>query len=110
MKLLKENYQYLLTVLLFSFLLWIGWILVCDEAQLFQNASGSNSEEALCQILEITDEDQIISNLGDMYYLEQRFEFKAKILRGPHKGEVINAEQIIDNVSSLGVQPVEIGD
>ena len=110
MKLLKENYQYLLTVLLFSFLLWIGWMLVCDEAQLFQNASGSNSEEALCQILEITDEDQIISNLGDMYYLEQHFEFKAKILRGPHKGEVINAEQIIDNVSTLGVQPVEIGD
>lgn len=110
MKLSKNTYQYILTVFLSCLLLWLGWMSVKNEAHLFQNTSGSDSEEALCRVLEITDDDQTISNLGDMYYLEQRIEFDAEILRGPHKGEIISAEQLIDNVSTLGVQPVEVGD
>ena len=110
MKLSKNTYQYILTVFLSCLLLWLGWMSVKNEAHLFQNTSGSDSEEALCRVLEITDDDQTISNLGDMYYLEQRIEFDAEILRGPHKGEIISAEQLIDNVSTLGVQPVESGD
>lgn len=110
MKLSKNTYQYILTVFLSCLLLWLGWMSVKNEAHLFQNTSGSDSEEALCRVLEITDDDQTISNLGDMYYLEQRIEFDAEILRGPHKGEIISAEQLIDNVSTLGVQPVEAGD
>ena len=110
MKLSKNTYQYILTVFLSCLLLWLGWMSVKNEAHLFQNTSGSDSEEALCRVLEITDDDQTISNLGDMYYLEQRIEFDAEILRGPRKGEIISAEQLIDNVSTLGVQPVEVGD
>ena len=110
MKLSKNTYQYILTVFLSCLLLWLGWMSVKNDAHLFQNTSGSDSEEALCRVLEITDDDQTISNLGDMYYLEQRIEFDAEILRGPHKGEIISAEQLIDNVSTLGVQPVEVGD
>ena len=110
MKLSKNTYQYILTVFLSCLLLWLGWMSVKNEAHLFQNTSGSDSEEALCRVLEITDDDQTISNLGDMYYLEQRIEFDAEILRGPRKGEIISAEQLIDNVSTLGVQPVESGD
>ncbi len=110
MKATKELLRNFLTVFLASLLLWLGWLSVKNNAQLFQNTSGSSSEEALCRVLEITDEDQTISNLGDMYYLEQRIEFDAVILRGPHKGEIISAQQLIDNVSTLGVQPVEIGD
>ena len=110
MKLSKNTYQYILTVFLSCLLLWLGWMSVKNDAHLFQNTSGSDSEEALCRVLEITDDDQTISNLGDMYYLEQRIEFDAEILRGPHKGEIISAEQLIDNVSTLGVQPVEAGD
>lgn len=110
MKLSKNTYQYILTVFLSCLLLWLGWMSVKNDAHLFQNTSGSDSEEALCRVLEITDDDQTISNLGDMYYLEQRIEFDAEILRGPRKGEIISAEQLIDNVSTLGVQPVEVGD
>ncbi len=110
MKLSKNTYQYILTVFLSCLLLWLGWMSVKNDAHLFQNTSGIDSEEALCRVLEITDDDQTISNLGDMYYLEQRIEFDAEILRGPHKGEIISAEQLIDNVSTLGVQPVEVGD
>ena len=110
MKLSKNTYQYILTVFLSCLLLWLGWMSIKNEAHLFQNTSGSDSEEALCRVLEITDDDQTISNLGDMYYLEQRIKFDAEILRGPHKGEIISAEQLIDNVSTLGVQPVEAGD
>lgn len=110
MKLSKNTYQYILTVFLSCLLLWLGWMSVKNDAHLFQNTSGSDSEEALCRVLEITDDDQTISNLGDMYYLEQRIEFDAEILRGLRKGEIISAEQLIDNVSTLGVQPVESGD
>ena len=106
----KETFRYFLTVLVCSLLLWLGWLSVKNDALLFQNTSGSSSEEVLCQVLEITDEDQIISNLGNMYYLEQKITFDAKILRGERKGDIIPVLQLIDNVSTLGVQPVEIGD
>lgn len=104
------NIQYILTIFISALLLWLGWLFVRDDALLFQNTSGSTSEEVLCQVLEITDDDQIISNLGDMYYLEQRFEFDAKILRGERKGQIISVVQLIDNVTTFGVEPVEIGD
>ncbi len=106
----KENLRYIFTVVLSALILWFGWLCVKDDALLFQNTSGSSSEEVLCQVLEITDDDQIISNLGDMYYLEQNIQFDAEILRGERKGKIIPVSQMIDNVSNLGIQPVEVGD
>lgn len=110
MKRYKELLQYSLTVLLSVLFLILGWLLVQDKAALFQNTSGSNSEEVLCQVLEITDDDQTIGALGDMYYLERKIEFDAQILRGSRKGQIISVVQQIDNVTTLGVEAVEIGD
>lgn len=110
MKRNQTSIQYILTILVCALLLWLGWLFVWDDALLFQNTSGSASEEVLCQVLEITDDDQTISNLGDMYYLEQRFEFDAQILRGERKGQIISVVQLIDNVTTFGVEPVDVGD
>ncbi len=106
----KERCLYLLTVLLSVLLLVLGWNFVKDDARLFQNTSGSSGEEVLCRVLEITDDDQSISSLGDMYYLERSIDFDAQILNGVRKGEVISVTQLIDNVSTIGVIPVKAGD
>ncbi len=106
----KETVRYLLTVFLSALILWLGWLYVKNGAEMFQNTSGDLGEEVICQVLAITDDDQKVSALGDMYYLERFIEFDAKIIRGNRKGELISATQTIDNISTLGVQPVEKGD
>ncbi len=106
----KERLLYLATVLISVLLLILGWNIVKKDAKLFQNTSGSAGEEVLCRVVEITDDDQSISSLGDMYYLERSIDFDGEILRGPRKGEIISVTQLIDNVSTVGVIPVEAGD
>ncbi len=106
----KEQFLYLLTVFISVLLLVIGWLWVKDEAHIFQNTNGDSGEEILCKVLEISDDDQTISSLGDMYYLERNISFDALILKGSRKGEIISVNQMIDNVSTLGVIPVEVGD
>ena len=106
----KETIRYLLTVFLSSLILWLGWLYVKDGANMFQNTSGDMGEEVLCQVLDVTDDDQKVSVLGDMYYLERFIEFDARIIRGQRKGQIISVVQTIDNVSTLGVQPVEKND
>ena len=100
---------YLGTVALATLLIVLGWSLLREDAHLFQNANGS-SEELLCQVLEITDDDQKISALGEMFYVERTLSFDALVLRGPRKGERISAQQNLDNVSTFGVPAVEEGD
>ena len=110
MKANKETLSYLVTIFLSILVLWFGWLYVKDGAEFFQNTSGEAHEEFLCRVLEVTDENQKVSALGDMYYLERFIEFDAEILRGERKGNIIPVVQTIDNVSTLGVEPVEKGD
>ena len=110
MKANKETLSYLVTIFLSILVLWFGWLYVRDGAEFFQNTSGEAHEEFLCRVLEVTDENQKVSALGDMYYLERFIEFDAEILRGHRKGDIIPVVQTIDNVSTLGVEPVEKGD
>lgn len=110
MKANKETLSYLVTIFLSILVLWFGWLYVRDGAEFFQNTSGEAHEEFLCRVLEVTDENQKVSALGDMYYLERFIEFDAEILRGGRKGDIIPVVQTIDNVSTLGVEPVEKGD
>lgn len=110
MKKAKEKLPYLLTVLISALLLLLGWLYVKDGANLFQQTDNTTMEEVLCRVLEITDDDQKISSLGDMYYLERNIRFDAEILKGPRKGERIQVQQLIDNLSTIGVEPVEKGD
>jgi len=105
----KDILSYLLTVLLSALILWLGWFYVKNDAHLFQQ-NDSTMEEIVAEVLEITDDDQNISSMGNMYYVERIIEFDAKVLRGERKGEVLSAQQLIDNVSTMGVAPIEVGD
>ncbi len=105
----KDFLFYLLTVFLSTVILWLGWIYVKNDAHLFQQ-NDSTMEEVLAQVITITDDDQNISSLGNMYYVERIIEFDAKVLRGQRKGELVSAQQLIDNVSTMGIVPVEEGD
>lgn len=110
MKKNKDTLAYLLTVVLSALILCFGWLYVKDDAQLFQQTGSSDMEEVLAQVVCITDDDQNISSLGSMYYVERIIEFDAEVLRGERKGEILSAQQLIDNVSTMGVVPVEAGD
>lgn len=106
----KETLSYLFTVFLSALLLLLGWLLVRDDAALFQNTNGDESEELLCQVLEIKKHDQTVSNLGSAYYLEDSYTFDAKVLRGERKGQTLSVTQRIDNMYTMGVEPVDVGD
>lgn len=104
----KDIILYWLTILFSALFILAGWLIFKEEANMFRNEEPMDT--LLCRVTSIVSDEQDISSLGDMYYLERTITFEGKVLSGPQKGQTVTGVQVIDNVSTFGVPPVEEGD
>ena len=99
---------YLAVVALSVVYLLVGAKLWVDQANLFRNETELVSEKA--KVLLILYDRNDIGEIGGNVYYEQVITFQAQFLSGEQEGETVIATQTIDNMTTTGSIPVQVGD
>lgn len=104
----KDNLLYLLTIAFSVLFIWVGYGLTVKDADLFRNENDVISVPST--VKEILRDDTSLGEMGGFYYKSRAITFNAVAFSGEYKGQTLTASQTIDNISTMGVVPVQEGD
>lgn len=104
----KQQILYIATILFSILFLWGGYSFFSKDAAMFRG--GDNMISIPCRVDEVLRDDTSLGEMGGFYYKNRVITFRATAFSGEYKGQTFKASQSIDNVSTMGVQPVEVGD